>query len=120
LKDPKLSLNQLLRQARTQWHGIKLNMPDWGDESHCISLTAKSLEDRYMLHLMVNAYWEGREFEIPRLPELDGHNWKRWIDTSRKSPDDISLWDEADVVREAFYPMKPRSLVILFARIKDY
>jgi len=49
-----------------------------------------------------------------------GHNWTRWIDTSLKAPDDISIWEEAMVVREAVYPVKPRSLVLLFARIKDY
>ena len=119
LKDPGLSLNQLLRQVRIQWHGVKLNAPDWGDDSHCIALTARSLENRYMLHLMMNAYWEELEFEIPRVPELEGRTWKRWIDTSRRGPDDISLWEEADVVWEAVYPVKPRSLVILFARIKD-
>jgi len=37
-----------------------------------------------------------------------------------KTPDAISLWEEAAVVREAVYPVKPRSLVILFARITDY
>ncbi len=119
LKDPGLSLNQLLRQVRIQWHGVKLNAPDWGDDSHCIALTARSLENRYMLHLMMNAYWEELEFEIPRVPELEGRTWKRWIDTSRRAPDDISLWEEADVVREAVYPVQPRSLVMLFARIKD-
>jgi glycogen operon protein len=119
LKDPGLSLNQLLRQVRIQWHGVKLNAPDWGDDSHCIALTARSLENRYMLHLMMNAYWEDLEFEVPRVPELEGHTWKRWIDTSRRGPDDISLWEEADVVREAVYSVQPRSLVILFARIKD-
>jgi len=119
LKDPGLSLNQLLRQVRIQWHGVKLNAPDWGDDSHCIALTARSLENRYMLHLMMNAYWEELEFEIPRVPELEGRTWKRWIDTSRRGPDDISLWEAADVVREAVYPVQPRSLVILFARIKD-
>jgi glycogen operon protein len=119
LKDPGLSLNQLLRKVRIQWHGVKLNAPDWGDDSHCIALTARSLENRYMLHLMMNAYWEELEFEIPRVPELEGRTWKRWIDTSRRGPDDISLWEEADVVREAVYSVQPRSLVILFARIKD-
>ena len=114
-----MSLNQLLRQVRIQWHGVKLNAPDWGDDSHCIVLTVRSLENRYMLHLMMNAYWEELEFEIPRVPELEGRTWKRWIDTSRRGPDDISLWEEADVVWEAVYPVKPRSLVILFARIKD-
>jgi glycogen operon protein len=119
LKDPGLSLNQLLRKVRIQWHGVKLNAPDWGDDSHCIALTARSLENRYMLHLMMNAYWGELEFEVPRMPELEGRTWKRWIDTSRRGPDDISLWEEADVVREAVYSVQPRSLVILFARIKD-
>jgi len=120
LKDPALSLNQLLRQVRIEWHGVKLNMPDWGPDSHCIALTAWSLENRYIIHLMMNTYWEKLEFEIPRVPEPAGREWRRLIDTQRKAPDDICLWDEAEIFREAVYPVQSRSLVMLVAPVQKY
>ncbi|MBM3302874.1 MAG: glycogen debranching enzyme, partial [Deltaproteobacteria bacterium] len=120
LKDPPLTLNQLLRQVRIEWHGVKLNMPDWGPDSHCIALTAWSLENRFIIHLMINAYWGNLEFEIPRVSELAGNDWRRLIDTSREAPDDIRPWDEAGVVREAVYPVQERSLVMLLTQTQNY
>ena len=51
-----LTLHQLLKQARIQWHGVKLNEPDWSDESHSIALTAWSLRGKFVIHVMMNAY----------------------------------------------------------------
>ena len=73
-----------------------------------------------MIHMMMNVYWEELEFEIPRVPELDGRDWKCWLDTSRKAPYDICLWDEAAAVRGDVYPVQPRSLVILFAQLNNF
>jgi glycogen operon protein len=72
-----------------------------------------------MFHMMANAYWEPLEFEVPQVEEFSGHDWKRWIDTAQESPDDISSWSEAVEVREAVYPVQPRSVVILAARLKN-
>jgi len=115
LKDPGLTLNQLLRQAKIAWHGVKLNQPDWGADSHAIALTLRSLRGRFMIHIMANAYWEGLKFEVPPLTEFSGHDWMRWIDTARESPDDICTWDEAVPVLEPMYLVQPRSLVVLVA-----
>jgi pullulanase/glycogen debranching enzyme len=73
-----------------------------------------------IIHLMINAYWEKLEFEIPRVPEPAGRDWRRLIDTQRKAPDDICLWDEAEIFREAFYPVQSRSLVMLVAPVEKY
>jgi glycogen operon protein len=119
-EDTGLTLNQLLGQAKIAWHGVKLNRPDWGADSHVIAMTMRSLRGRLMLHMMVNAYWEELEFEIPPVPESSDTGWMRWVDTFRESPDDICSWDEADVVREAVYPVQSRSVVILAARLKEH
>jgi glycogen operon protein len=68
---------------------------------------------------MINAYWEQLEFEVPPVAEFSGHDWKRWIDTSQESPDDISSWSEAVAVRNAVFPVQPRSVVVLVSRIKN-
>ena len=115
LEDPGLTLNQLLQQAKISWHGVKLNQPDWGADSHAIALTIRSLRGRFMIHIMINAYWEQMDFEIPPVAEFNGHDWKRWIDTSRESPEDICTWDEAPVITDMSYRLQPRSIVSLIA-----
>jgi glycogen operon protein len=37
--DYSMSLNQLLSKAPIQWHGTKLNQPDWSGDSHSIAFT---------------------------------------------------------------------------------
>ena len=111
-----LTLNQLLSQAKFEWHGVHLGQPDWGDDSHSIALTAWSLSGRVVFHLMVNAYREPLEFRLPPLGDLPGRCWRRWIDTSRGSPDDIVPLDEAPVYDSETYNLLPHSLVVLMAR----
>ena len=90
-----LSLNQLLRRARIEWHGVALQRPDWSDHSHSLALTLRSLRARFLLHGMLNAYWEPLTFELP--PVSAEQAWRRWIDTALDSPDDICPWESAPV-----------------------
>jgi isoamylase len=118
LTNPNISLNQYLRLAKFHWHGVKLNQPDWNSHSHSIALSARSLTGRFAIHLMINAYWEELRFEIPSSKDLSANQWRRWIDTFRESPDDIiSNWNEAPVIDENVYTVKPRSVVCLFTLI---
>jgi hypothetical protein len=50
------------------------------------------------LHLILNAFWEGLDFELPQASA--GEPWRRWIDTSLDSPDDIVPWQEAPSVAD--------------------
>ena len=36
-----MSLNQFLRDAKHAWHGVKLNQPDWGPDSHSLAFGAE-------------------------------------------------------------------------------
>ena len=108
-----LTLNQLLRQAQLEWHGTALNRPDWGDDSHSIAFTVKSLRERFTIHAMLNAYWEPLIFELPPADEQRNRNWRRWIDTSSPSPDDICAWEEAPTVSGSSFVVEARSLVLL-------
>ena len=50
------------------------------------------------LHLIFNAYWEPLDFELPP-PAPTPRGWRRVIDTSLASPDDIAVdIAEADAV----------------------
>jgi len=111
----QLTLNQLLRQAKLEWHGVKLGAPDWSFESHSIALTAWSASRRVVFHYMINAYWKPLTFSLPSPRKLPGGTWYRWIDTSRASPEDIVPWDAMDPVENGSYRLVGRSLVVLVA-----
>jgi glycogen operon protein len=96
------------------WHGVKLNQPDWGEGSHSLALGGELHEEGLLFHLILNAYWEPLEFE---LPPLESGAWRRWIDTSLKSPDDIAVWDEAPPVVDSAYRVADRSVVLLFSTV---
>jgi glycogen operon protein len=106
-----LTLNQLLAEAQLAWHGVVLNSPDWSDDSHSIAFTVRSLMGRFAIHAMLNAYWEPLTFQVPR---SDGY-WRRWVDTSLPTPEDIHDWDHAPVVTQLTYTVAPRSVVFLLA-----
>jgi glycogen operon protein len=119
-QDPGLTLNQLIQQAKIVWHGVKLNQPDWSADSRTIAMTMTSLKGRLMFHLMINTFWEELKFEVPPITGSSDTGWVRWIDTALESPDDICTWDEAITVRETLWPVQPRSIVVLVARMKDF
>ena len=115
----RLSLNQVLRIANKAWHGVKLRQPDWGDSSHSLAFTAKDRKEKLLFHVILNAYWEPLEFELPRVGDDDGNSWRRWIDTTLDSPHDIVEWETAPTVPGRTYRAGPRSLVALFSALVD-
>ena len=68
----------------------------------------------FWLHVMFNAYWEALDFELPLAPAAALAGWKRWIDTSRESPDDIVEAATAPPLLVTQYRVAPRSVVALF------
>jgi isoamylase len=114
-----LSLNQLLRKATWAWHGVKLGQPDWAESSHTLAFSAESPDKSLCFHLLLNAYWEPLEFEIPQAGGTGELVWRRWIDTSLQSPEDILEWQVAPRVLGHSYRAGPRSVVVLFARLGD-
>jgi glycogen operon protein len=114
----KMTLSELLSRQPFQWHGVKLNAPDWGYESHTLAATIPLLGYRSALHVIVNAYWEPLEFEIPPLDEPQ-ESWRRLADTSLDPPDDIREWADAPTAGGPTYRAGSRSVVLLFARTGD-
>jgi glycogen operon protein len=108
----RLSLNEVLRRARIEWHGVALNRPDWSDHSHSLAFTVHSLGGRFLLHGMFNAYWEPLAFELPPLAPGSRQNWRRCIDTALNAPHDIRHWENAPVVTQATYSVQPRSIAL--------
>jgi glycogen operon protein len=107
----RTSLSALLAQANKAWHGVNLFQPDWGDNSHSLALWAELREEGMFIQLMLNAYWEPLDFELP--PTKNGP-WRRWIDTSLDSPADIVPMEKAPLVSGTTYRVADRSVVMLF------
>jgi isoamylase len=116
--EPYVTLNQLLSRASRTWHGVKLGQPDWSAGSHSLAFTTQVPNGDLFFHVILNAYWEPLEFELPPGSE-DGETWRRWIDTSLESPEDIMEWQDAPVVSEQSYRAGPRSVIVLFARTRS-
>lgn len=112
-----LSLNQLLKRARIEWHGVKLHQPDWGDDSHSLAVTAWSLDERLMFHLIFNAYRESLQFQIPPVAAGPAFAWRRLMDTSLEPPDDIAYRKNAKIIQGDSYLVQPRSIVVFVARL---
>jgi glycogen operon protein len=107
----RVSLTELIARANQAWHGVKLGRPDWGEHSHAVAFNAEIPKERMTFHLILNAWSEPLEFELPP----SAVPWRRWIDTSRPSPGDIVEWRKAPPVRGATYRAGPRSVTVLYA-----
>ena len=111
--DPRRSgtLTQFLRHARIAWHGVKLCEPDWGEQSRSLAVTFQEPDGPALAHVMVNAWSEPLDFELPRVEQ----GWRLMVDTFLPSPDDIRTWEEAAVLETGSYLVNPHSFVFLAA-----
>jgi glycogen operon protein len=111
----RMSLTQLIAQANKAWHGTKLGQPDWSPHSHSIAVSAELRNEPHVFYLILNAYWEPLDFELPPVINSSTNPWRRWIDTALDSPQDIAPWQSAPPIPEQTYRADSRSVVVLFA-----
>lgn len=109
----RVTTAELLEQGRIKWHGVKINQPDWGQDSHGIAVTLIDPRHTKFKHFMINAFWESLEFELPPLPVEN--EWRRLIDTSLPSPFDIVDPQDAPSLEQTTFRVLPRSIVALFS-----
>jgi isoamylase len=107
----RVSLNQMLQQAKMRWHSVKVGQPDWSDHSHSLAFEAELTREGFRICLIMNAYWQPLEFELPRTGDA---SWYRWIDTALESPQDIVPWQAAPLLSGQAYWAAARSVVVLF------
>src|SRR5262245_753580 len=108
----RVSLNEFVAQAKKAWHGVKLLQPDWSASSHSVAFGLELQQEGLQLHFILNAYSEPLDFELPPEPQP----WRRWIDTTLDSPDDIVPWETAPTVPGASYRAGAHPVVALLAR----
>ena len=68
-----------------------------------------------LAHLMLNAWFRPLEFRLPPPSTAARGDWKRLIDTSLPSPDDIAEPGLETPVGQDTYTVEARSLVLLIA-----
>jgi isoamylase len=66
---------------------------------------------------MLNAYWEPLTFALPAV--VNGHQWRRCIDTAQASPDDVRPLEHAPLVAASTIVAQPRSIVVLAQVVHD-
>jgi len=114
----RVSLNEWIRQATKTWHGVRVEQPDWGEHSHSLAFAAELRQEGLGVYLILNAYWEALDFELPPVFAGAAGAWRRWIDTSLESPSDIVPWQAAPRLPGPTYCAGPRSVVVLFGEIE--
>jgi glycogen operon protein len=110
----RMMLSELLEQTKHALHGVRLNQPDLSPESHSLALSVEPRNEGLLFHVILNAYWEALDFELPAPAENRG-GWRLWIDTAREPPDDIREWNEAVPVPGRKYRAGARSVAVLIA-----
>ncbi len=95
------------------WHGLALGRPDWGAESRVLAFELSNAMAAEHLHVMINAYWQPLDFELPFL--TTGRAWRRLVDTALDPPHDISDPPSGPLLGARHYRVQPRSVVVLVA-----
>jgi glycogen operon protein len=111
----RMTLNELIRSASKSWHGVYANQPDWSDNSRSIAFSVDFKGENLSSYWILNAYWEPLTFELPVTDSVPRGAWRRWIDTSLESPNDIVDWHCAVPIAGDVYHAGPRSTVLLIA-----
>jgi isoamylase len=93
-----------------RWHGAD-GPVDFGPESRCLAycLTGERF-DEGDLYVMINAFWQSVLF---RVQEGNAGDWKRFVDTSRPTPEDIAAPGSEAILDTLNYQVAPRSIAVL-------
>jgi glycogen operon protein len=96
------------------WHGERLNEPRWSDgNARLLAFTlAGASAEEMPLHVILNMSDEPRSVDLPALPRC---GWRRAVDTTLGSPDDITRPERTSIVVSDQYIAKSRSVVVLEA-----
>ncbi len=110
-----LTLAELTELSQIELHGVRIGEPDFGHESRSLAVSASTLSGTQLMYYALNAYWENLEFELPELPTWATSGWRRIVDTSLASPDDVAHPAVAPAVSAPTYVVGPRSALALLA-----
>ncbi|MDD2759175.1 MAG: glycogen debranching enzyme, partial [Methylomonas sp.] len=116
-QESSATLNLFFQQLHIEYHGVRLNQPDWGRNSHCLAMLIAKLQRPYVIYFIFNSYWEALDFELPKEYQGSRLEWARVIDTALPAPDDCIDAEQAQRIDTETYVAQSRSTVMLLARI---
>src|SRR5262249_16997956 len=101
-----------------RWHGVELARPDFSSQSRSLALVLDGRrtgrEPDQDFYVAFNAWESPLLFKVPPPPQ--GRPWRRVVDTSLESPEDILPEGEGPVMPALrAYPVGPFSLVVLIS-----
>jgi glycogen operon protein len=103
------------KEPPVAWHGAKLGKPDWDGPSRVLGMHLTGADGDEPIYIFVNAHWEPRTFDLPRLPA--GKTWRRFVDTSRPTGEDaVEPGQEVPLPAGRSSVAAPRSVVVLVGR----
>jgi glycogen operon protein len=102
-----------IQGSRCTFGGVKVGQPDWSHHSHTLSYSLKNRSYEKWLYVMVNAFWEHLDFEIPK--HKGGRPWRRILNTAASSPEDMLPFEEAPLIRGGKVYVNARSIVVLMS-----
>ena len=94
-----------------KWHGVKLEQPDWGKNSHALAYELRNEFSGEHIHVILNAYWEPLMFELPATAQ--GRHWRRLVDTGLEPPQDYAAPPAGLVDGQRHYACQARTTVVL-------
>ncbi|MEV4341785.1 glycogen debranching protein GlgX [Streptomyces sp. NPDC049590] len=95
------------------WHGTRLEQPGWEDtNARVLACTFGGFDGDPDLHLMLNMYHLGLDFELPR---IRGHRWHRVLDTAQAGPRDLLPAGQEEPHDDHTFHAHGRSVVLLAA-----
>jgi isoamylase len=93
------------------WHGCTVRQPGWDDrDGRALAFTLGGFGSETDIHVMMNMYWEGLDFEVPVIPE---RGWAVAVDTALPSPRDIPQPGTETLLDDQRYTVTGRSVVVL-------
>ena len=99
---------------RVSWHGVKVGDPDWTGLSRTLAFQMHGWHAQPDLYVIFNANWEQKKFMIP--PHEGRFRWRRLVDTSLPSPQDIvNVPDALPLTPAEHYMVTARTAVILIS-----
>ncbi|HEX5368655.1 MAG TPA: isoamylase [Dehalococcoidia bacterium] len=108
---PSIARSKFWRED-VSWFGVD-GAIDFGSESHAFAyhLRGESQADDD-IYVMINAYWQPISFRLQAAAQT---GWRRVVDTSQPSPQDIVDAADAPPLTGDKYEVGPRSVVVLVA-----
>ncbi|HAC66023.1 MAG TPA: glycogen debranching enzyme, partial [Cyanothece sp. UBA12306] len=116
-QEERLEVNTNSNLPHLTWHGATLGEPDWSDDSHCLVFSLSYPEANEYLHIILNAYWEGADFELPPLDH--DKCWNRIIDTALPLSKSFCELATGDPVPGNSYYVHARACVVLMVKPKS-